>query len=573
MRPECEHLTGRMRAICEGVADLSPRKINAYRARLGLPPLAAEDLHPIVQERPLAPAQKPTATSTPVKQSTTETLPSSYLRCQYRGPMVAEYNSRQIGVNQCGTTAFYNCTKFGELTTPHLQQRSRDRVVELGMVSGYLGRACRNCNAVEPRKLYDEMPKPKRKPVPSIVAKAVATLADKLTICVTHYKRPEALSKCLASLDQFWPNVPRVIQDTQGNLSRGRNLAIARAATPYVMICEEDFVFGNGYNLAALVEILDTNQIIGGASGSVVEAKSGRRWNWYANLRRFRGSLQYEQPTDWRTTSNGVRYAVCDLLPNAGVWRRSVFASCPWDEELEVNEHHEWFWRLHQHGQWRCAYVPSMAIKHTHDRPNQDYNRMRRRPEFKKLAERKMGASFGFFRGFPTINGERSSVVVLGIGHANTTIVTRLLHALGWKAGDADENFAESVSVRAINQRWERTKRFDHHKARTTLSKLPQPWAVKDPRFARGALLHWLPEFAPYRPVLLWIRKDLAVVLESYRRRGERTTPEELQQQDEFCADQFRTWPWGKLELTAEAIEEAVKLWRISEEPSPHPSP
>jgi hypothetical protein len=73
----------------------------------------------------------------------------------------------------------------------------------------------------------------------------------------------------------------------------------------------------------------------------------------------------------------------------------------------------------------------------------------------------------------------RPNIVVLGVGNSGTTIVTKMLHALGWQAADADETFGESVRLREINESG------DFSGAAEYLAGLPQSWAIKDPRFVR----------------------------------------------------------------------------------------
>jgi len=96
--------------------------------------------------------------------------------------------------------------------------------------------------------------------------------------------------------------------------------------------------------------------------------------------------------------------------------------------------------------------------------------------------------------GFVTVTGhqlvkprgpERPHIVVLGIGHSNTSITSKQLFALGWNAGDADAEFVDSVSLRDINLQIAKTGEFSLREAREALAALPQPWAVKDPRFGK----------------------------------------------------------------------------------------
>lgn len=75
---------------------------------------------------------------------------------------------------------------------------------------------------------------------------------------------------------------------------------------------------------------------------------------------------------------------------------------------------------------------------HHRDRPA-DYRPHRER-KFTQLVRRKTGLAF-MIDGpqFAETEVQRPNIVVLGVGHANTSITTQQVHALGWHAGDADE--------------------------------------------------------------------------------------------------------------------------------------
>jgi hypothetical protein len=182
---------------------------------------------------------------------------------------------------------------------------------------------------------------------------------------------------------------------------------------------------------------------------------------------------------------------------------------------------------------------------------------MRSRSEFRALAEKKVGAKLGDFNGFPNIKADRPNIVVLGLGHANTSITAKQLFALGWQAGDADDEWGESVSVRDIND--EITSASEMVKV---LAKIPTPWAIKDPRFSRGKLHQWIKAFSQYEPLLLWIVKDLDEVLQSYVRRDQRATMADLTRWTEYCQQQFDQWPWKKLRIRAEDIGVVCEMWK-----------
>jgi hypothetical protein len=159
----------------------------------------------------------------------------------------------------------------------------------------------------------------------------------------------------------------------------------------------------------------------------------------------------------------------------------------------------------------------------------------------------------------------RPNVLVYGIGHSGTTILTQMLGALGWQLGDADEEFAESVSIRAMNQKLLRTGKAVRDELFNRLRALPEPWAVKDPRFHR-TLEHWLPAFAELEnlPLLLWIRRDAEATIGSYLRRGDSYCDSKQKFDAAYAKAErgYQLWPWEKVSLDYEQVMAAVSLFR-----------
>ena len=149
----------------------------------------------------------------------------------------------------------------------------------------------------------------------------------------------------------------------------------------------------------------------------------------------------------------------------------------------------------------------------------------------------------------------RPNLIFLTVGCSNSTVVMRMLAAMGWNLADADERYAESVSCRAVNMR----NPFNAADAQKALAALPQPWAIKDPRFSEK-LDKWLPVLIPYRPFLLWVTKDQAYVRQSFVRRFN-ARPQYADQRLRWCGTYFAGWPWGKLRLDVDQIAAAVRLF------------
>jgi hypothetical protein len=95
-----------------------------------------------------------------------------------------------------------------------------------------------------------------------------------------------------------------------------------------------------------------------------------------------------------------------------------------------------------------------------------------------------------------------------------------MLMQLGYSGGLADEQYAEHVLIRELNEAAWRTGRLDRVRARELLRQLPSPLVIKDPRFVH-TIGQWLPVFEEFRPCLLWLVRDLAELKRSYVKRGE----------------------------------------------------
>lgn len=378
-----------------------------------------------------------------------------------------------------------------------------------------------------------------------------------ITFGVTHYLRPECLDRCLASIRLYYPDARIDTQDTGGNLSWGRNELLRRCRTPYFVLLEEDMEITADTDIDRLRRIVEHDDELAGCGGWLDE--HGQRVAWQHDFDVFRGASSMQpsrQPA--RVTPAGDVYYPCHAIFNFGVFRTAALRECPWDEHLELAEHVEFFNRLRR--RWRVAVSPDVTISHARERPSDEYRRQRDRVrDFASSALTKMGVRSQTISPILAARWQRPNVIVLGVGHSNTTITTRQIAALGWNLGDADEEYAESVSVRELCWRLCRDAgSVDLRELIDAIAGLPRPWVVKAPTFC-STLHRWMPAFADDQPVLVWIQKDLDRVEQSYVSRCE--SPATVEQKWEMCAEQFERWPWGKLVLCAEDIAAAVALF------------
>lgn len=418
-------------------------------------------------------------------------------------------------------------------------------------------------------------------------------LVANLTLLVTHFDRPEHLSRCLESIRKFYPDVAIIVGDNSINerptvpddvrlliaepdcgLSALRNKLVAHAETPYVAILEEDFIFTEETDLARLVDVLDENARVGIAAGSLwigsilsalsieVGSAPGAEYHFH------------DKRGPYNVTTSGTVWQRCDVVLNFFVASRDVLAANPWPEEIKIgDEHYKWFIDLSKSRNFDIAHVPAVTAQHDRTNRSEHYQAFRNRSEWKQLGNY---ISQEGLRGL----AYRPPIVVFGVGHSGTTILTKMIAALGWKVPNNDAEYYEPEEIRAANIAMLSGREVD---ATGILRKLKADFLIKDPRMV-VTLPQWTPAFAATAskfgsPLLIWIIRNPDDVAKSYERRGEPLDDSyqgmSVSELEALAFRRFQEWPWAKVQVRYEDLAAAVGLWETpthAEEPEPLPS-
>lgn len=171
------------------------------------------------------------------------------------------------------------------------------------------------------------------------------------------------------------------------------------------------------------------------------------------------------------------------------------------------------------------------------------------------------------------LNGNgRPNLLLFGVGHSGTSILAKMLGALGWNLVDAD-GFGENVQVRWCNIQLLHRRAVEPGVPGELLRRLPRPWVVKDPRFVLTLPL-WIEVLADWpeaeRPVLLYLTRELAKIERTYVAYGETPngvpgmyghTVSELASR---AAEGYAQWPFRKLQLAFEQVIAAAALFSVA---------
>ncbi len=406
-----------------------------------------------------------------------------------------------------------------------------------------------------------------------------------ITIGITHFNRPKALERLVASIRERFPKLPILVADNgdaradlagwsdvrvlllefDAGLSACRNALVTACGTKFMVLLEEDFIFDDRTDLQAALTVIESDPRMAFVGGSL-EVK--RHMQHYArafkHLEVPEGTVLQAVPAGGpMRLTNGVRWRSCDMVFNFGVLRVAAAREVPWDVNLKLAEHTDWFYRL-SFSDWKVAHTSHLVAQHAREEPGEYRHYRNRAGGFLKLFREKHGlARFEHTGAHEEPLQATSPIVVFGIGHSGTTIVTKMLQAVGYFAGPADDEFCEHPVVRDLNEAALHTDTLDLDRALDAVEDLAAPWVIKDPRFIH-TLDHWLPILGRWQPSLLWVVRDDAAVAESYARRGERyRLGMSLPELYELAKTQFDSWPWAKVRVDYENIANAVGLFDL----------
>lgn len=396
-----------------------------------------------------------------------------------------------------------------------------------------------------------------------------------VTLAVTTFLRHWCLERLLQSIRKYYPSNRRIVQDTQGNLSWGRNQIVRRCKTPFVLFFDDDFLLRPDSNLQALLSVMRQHDDLIAVCGRLYE--DGKPVDYASDLRIVRRQLELVQPPahGWRTTPENTPYRFCDMGFNFFLGRREALLEHPWDEDLPLMEHAAWFWANREQQRWRVAFTPTAVADHAQDLTDEEYNQYRlQASNYQSVISLKYGwDSIRRYEAPPsapssvTLPTYKPNIVVLGVGHSGTTVFTRQIAALGWNLCDADDTFAESVSVRAVNEQFVAGGEFSWKEARAVYKQLRSPWVIKDPRFVL-AIEKWRSVWQHNPPLLVYLSRDVEQLENSYRRRGE-CFPDgrpgafgrPLAELVDKARLYYRRWPWWKITFDFGDFNDAVGLF------------
>lgn len=190
---------------------------------------------------------------------------------------------------------------------------------------------------------------------------------DQIAHIIPTHERPAMCQRLVDSILRQWPearvyvcddskkpqtydgatDVPATAYDI--GLSAKRNLLVEATTEPYVMLWDDDYIAYEGTDLAPFWAVLQKRDHIGIVGGEWL--LGDQRRIWFAGDVTPDGPVKRHRPPEGPPESldhegETYRFHECDFVPNWFLARRETLELVPWDPELKLQEHIEYFCRM-----------------------------------------------------------------------------------------------------------------------------------------------------------------------------------------------------------------------------------
>lgn len=203
-------------------------------------------------------------------------------------------------------------------------------------------------------------------------------VVSQITAIIKTFERPEKVIGLYRSLRAFYPDLRVIIVDDSAvpieyewgenteyifttydiGLSQGRNLAVANVTTAYTLLLDDDFIFSKETKIENFLCILEKTDF---------QIVAGQVFDFGKKRLVFKGIMEVEDNVlflnNYRKGRNVDGYICYDFVLNFFLARTQTLRDHPWDNDLKIREHEEYFWRL-KNKKVLITSTPTVSISH-----------------------------------------------------------------------------------------------------------------------------------------------------------------------------------------------------------------
>lgn len=200
-------------------------------------------------------------------------------------------------------------------------------------------------------------------------------MQNKITLIIKTFERPQCINRLVYSIKMMYPNLQVIVADDSresrliagvehlrmaydSGVSAGRNLALSKVNTPYVVTLDDDFVFDNRTKLEKWLQILETTNL------DLIGGNVDGHPNYHASLHIENDALIFKP----EPVGHEDGFAFWNIVLQFWMGKTEKIREIGgWDEEFKTVDHIIFFAR--SIGKIKIGHYPNVGIGH---RPIQD---------------------------------------------------------------------------------------------------------------------------------------------------------------------------------------------------------
>lgn len=150
-----------------------------------------------------------------------------------------------------------------------------------------------------------------------------------------------------------FPGATTFTMPFDSGLSAGRNFLLRKVKTKYFVLLDDDWIFTDKTKLEEFVQIFQGSNL--DILAGIIKGEK-RSKHFYGTIQKQGHVLR----TRVKPYSRGQQFTRCDYTHNFFIAEVATILKYPWDEELKLNEHMEFFLRVK--GKLKVAYTNLVQI-------------------------------------------------------------------------------------------------------------------------------------------------------------------------------------------------------------------
>lgn len=195
-------------------------------------------------------------------------------------------------------------------------------------------------------------------------------MQDKVTLIVKTFERPQCIQRLVYSIKMIYPNLRIIVADDSresrlisgvehlqmpydSGVSAGRNLALSKVDTPYVVTLDDDFVFNDRTELKRWLEILETTNL------DIIGGNVDGHPNYHASLHIENNALVFKPESVGHENGFALWNIVLQFWMGKTEKIREIGG---WDDEFKTVDHIIFFAR--SIGKIKIGHCPEIGVGH-----------------------------------------------------------------------------------------------------------------------------------------------------------------------------------------------------------------